>query len=198
MTRNLEITQKIVFDAYAINTPLRLAHWFAQAYAECRLIAKRESLYYTSIKSLRATFKTPFLGKDDAFVSKYLRNSEKCANYVYANRGGNGDESSGDGFMFRGASFFQHTTHDQFLEMSYDLGVDIYNDIDLLLEDYYAVLAGCWYWHVNNLNKYADEDNLDAISDIINIGRLTRSYGDSNGFKHRQEALVKFKEYFKI
>lgn len=198
ITRNLEIAHKAVFDAFAINTPLRLSHWFAQPYTECKLVSKRESLYYTDVDRLRMIFKTPFLNKDDAFVCKYLRNSKKCANYVYANRGGNGNEASGDGYRLRGAGLYQHTTHDQFLQMSYDLGVDIYNNIDLLLDDYYAVLAGCWYWQVNSLHKYADADNIDAISDIVNIGRLTKKFGDSNGFEHRKEALVLMKKHFKV
>jgi putative chitinase len=197
MTKGLEKKYKVIFNVYGINTYLRLSHFFAQYYAECGLVPKRESLYYTSIKSLRTTFKTPFKGKSDAFVSQYLRNTEKCANYVYANRGGNRDEASGDGFKYRGAGGFQHTSFNQFHQMSIDLGLDFLENPELLLEDYYAILGACWYWQKNNLNKFADNDNLDAISDIINIGRLTDKVGDANGFEHRKIALMRFKKYFK-
>lgn len=197
MTRSLDVTYKTVLDAWGINTPLRLSHFFSQYYAECKLVPKRESLYYTSIKSLRKTFKTPFKGKSDAFVSQYLRNTEKCANYVYANRGGNGDEKSGDGFKYRGAGGFQHTGFNQFYQMSIDLGIDFLESPHLLELDYYAILGACWYWKKNKLNKFADKDNLDAISDIINIGRLTDKVGDANGYEHRKEALKTFKKHFK-
>lgn len=198
MTKGLDIKYKNVLDSYQINTPLRLSHFFAQYYAECRLIPKRESLYYRSIKSLRKTFKTPFKGKSNAFVSQYLCNTEKCANYVYANRGGNRNEASGDGFKYRGAGGFQHTGFNQFYKMSIDLGLDFLENPELLLQDYYSILGACWYWNKNNLNKFADKDNLDAISDIINIGSLTDKVGDANGYDHRKEALKLMKKHFKL
>ena len=197
MTRGLEVKYRNMLNLYGINTPLRLQHFFTQLYAESRLVPKRESGYYKTIKSLRETFKTPFKGKSDAFVSEYLRNSEKLLNYVYSNRGGNGNVNSGDGFKYRGGGFLQNTGFDQLHKLSLATGVDFLEHPELLEDEYHAMLAACYYWQVNNLNKFADKDNLDAISDIINIGRLTKTYGDANGFEERKSALIKFKKYFK-
>ena len=197
MTKGLDIKYKNILDAWGINTPLRLSHFFAQIYTESGLVAKRESLYYKSIQSLRLNFKSPFRGKTNEFIKQYLRNSEKCANYVYANRGGNGDESSQDGYIYRGGGYLQHTGYNQYHKMSLALGVDYLDDPDLLKEDYHAILCACWYWKATNLNKFADKDDLDAVSDIINIGRLTDRVGDANGFAERKEALKDFKNYFK-
>lgn len=195
---NLALRYRSLLNSYGINTPLRLAHAFTQFDAENGgLVAKEESLYYKTIESLRKTFYTPFKGKTDEFVSQYLRNSEKCANYVYANRMGNGNEASGDGFKYRGRGF-QITGKNNYIKLSKDTRIDYLSNPELLNREADAVISMCWYWKSINANKYADEDNLDAISDLINIGRITEKYGDANGFQHRKELLRKYKIEFGI
>jgi len=199
MTKGLEIKYKHILNSWGINTPLRLAHFFAQLYAESGLMPKRESLYYTKISGLRTNFKSPFKNKSDAFVSQYLKNSIACANYVYANRMGNGNEASGDGFKYRGGGYLQHTGFNQFHRISLALGIDLLENPEKIEEEEIAFISACWYWNVNNLNQYADKDNLDAVSDIINIGKNTpKTYGDANGFNDRKEALLLMKKHFKL
>lgn len=199
MEKALELSRKYrtLLGRYGINTFLRLAHFWAQLHHESGLVPKRESVYYTTIEGLRNTFKTPFRGKSDAFVSGYLRNSEKCANYVYANRGGNSCESSGDGYKFRGGGLIQTTFHDGYEAIAASTGVDFVTHPDLILEEANSLIAALEYWKSNDLNKYADQDNLDAVSDIINIGRRTTTVGDSNGYSKRKEALAEAKKIFK-
>lgn len=189
---------KSLFDKFEVDTPLRRAHFMAQIDAECRLTPKRESLYFKSIDSLRATFHSPFKGKTDSFVRAYLRNSEHCANYVYANRDGNGDASTGDGYRFRGGGLLQHTFKDGFSRLTKKTGVDFVNNPDLIVEEPNAILCALIYWQDNALNKYADADDLDAVSDQINIGRQTTREGDANGYAHRKECLTKWKQILKI
>lgn len=195
----LELTNKYktLLNKYEINTPLRLQHFWAQVDTESKLKSVRESLYYTKISGLRGAFKTPFKGKSDAFVSQYLKNSIKCANYVYANRGGNGNEASGDGFKFRGGGMLQTTFYDGYKQLKKDTGIDFINNPDLILEEANGLIAALNYWKNNGLNKFADQDNLDAISDIINIGSKTKTVGDANGYKERKENLEKYKKIFK-
>lgn len=188
---------KSLFDKFEVNTPLRQAHFMAQADAECRLVAKRESMYYKSIDSLRAAFYTPFKNKTDSFVRAYLRNSEHCANYVYANRGGNGDALSGDGYKFRGGGLLQHTFKKGYAYLTKRTGVAFVNNPELIVLEPNAVLCALIYWQDNNLNKYADADDLDAVSDQINIGRQTLKEGDANGYAHRREYLKKWKSILK-
>lgn len=188
---------KTLFEKFDVNTNLRKQHFMAQADAECGLISKRESLYYTTISGLRKSFKTPFKGKSDAFVSQYLRNSVKCANYVYANRGGNGNEASGDGFKFRGGGWFQNTFRDGYEFLKSKTAIDFVSNPDLITIEANAVLCALLYWKENNLNQYADKDDLDSISDIINIGRKTIAKGDANGYEHRKECLKKWKSIIK-
>lgn len=182
-----------LFNNYGLISALRTAHFMAQIQHESGLVSKRESLYFTSIDGLRKTFHTPFKNKTDSFVRTYLRNSELCANYVYANRGGNGDQYSGDGFKYRGGGLLQNTFYDGYKRLEEKTRIPFTIKPDLILEEPNAILCALIYWKDNNLNKYADLDDLDAISDQINIGRQTIKEGDSNGYAHRKECLKKWK-----
>lgn len=189
---------KSLFEKYGVCTPLRIAHFMAQIEAESGLIPKRESLYFKTVQGLRSTFKTPFLGKSDDFVSKYLKDSVKCANYVYANRGGNGPEASGDGFKYRGGGLLQNTFKNGYQRLKDKTGFDFVADPNIILDEEKALICALLFWRDNGLNKYADADDLDAVSDQINIGRQTEKEGDSNGYAHRKEALKKWKTTLKI
>jgi putative chitinase len=85
---------------------------------------------------------------------------------VYSNREGNGN--GGDGFRFRGGGIFQNTFRNSYL-LSKDTRIDFIGNPDLITVEANAVIAALEYWKNNNLNKYADLDDLDAISDIIDI-----------------------------
>jgi putative chitinase len=190
---NLQIKYKTLFSRYGLSTKLRISHFLAQIGHESGFIARRESVYYTTVEGLRKTFYSPFKKKSDAFVSQYLRNSEKCANYVYANRMGNGNEASGDGYKFRGGGLLQNTGKNQFKWLTEVTGIDFIGNPNLIIEEVNALIAALEYWKANNLNRLADKDDLDGISDIVNIGRETTAYGDSNGFAHRKILLNHFK-----
>lgn len=189
---------KMLLDKKGINTPIRLAHFFAQLDHESNLIPKRESLYYTAIENARATFKTPFKGKTNIFVNSYLKNSVKMANYVYANRMGNRDEASGDGYKNRGGGYMQHTGADEMKILKARTGIDFVSNPDLLKEEANAMIAAIDFWNRRDLSSFADQDDLDRISDLINIGRLTVTHGDANGFKKRKEKLNYYKTVFML
>lgn len=93
-----------IIDKYGINTPLRLAHFLSQCAAESgEFTIVRENLNY-SATGLLNTFKKYFKTSIDA--AEYARQPERIANRVYANRMGNGNEQSGDGWKFRGGVIF--------------------------------------------------------------------------------------------
>jgi putative chitinase len=194
----LDEKYRTLLERYGITSTLQKAHFMAQLEHESGLKPKRESLYFTSIDGLRNTFYTPFKNKTDSFVRSFLRNSEHCANYVYANRGGNGDQSTGDGFKFRGGGLLQNTFRDGYKWLSEKTGIDFVNNTDLILVEENAMLAACLFWKENGLNKYADLDDLDGVSDLINKGRKTDKIGDSNGYSHRSECLRKWKLILKL
>jgi len=187
-----------LFNNYGITSALRTAYIMSVFDHESGLKPKRESLYFKTIEGLRNTFHTPFKGKSDAFVKQYLKDSVKCANYVYANRGGNGDEASGDGFKYRGGGLIQNTFKDGYQRLKDKTGIDFVANPDFILEEEKAVRCALIFWQDNNLNKYADLDDLDAVSDQINIGRQTIKEGDANNYKHRKECLDKWKKILGI
>ncbi len=95
-----------VMEKFQINTPLRLCHFLAQcAHESGNFKAVTENLNYSPV-SLLKVFGKYFNEKN---VEAYARKPEKIANLVYGNRMGNGPESSGDGFKYRGRGYIQLT-----------------------------------------------------------------------------------------
>ena len=165
-----------------INTPLRLAHFFAQIEHESHLKPISENLNYSS-NGLRNTFKKYFSSLE---AIKYQRKPELIANRVYANRMDNGDEASGDGWKYRGRGFIQITGRYNYTKLSKDMGIDYVNNPDLLLNEADAMISAVWFWNDNNLNKYADRDDIKAITRRIN--------GGYNGLEDRIRLLNKYKK----
>ncbi|WEF34850.1 glycoside hydrolase family 19 protein [Pseudoduganella chitinolytica] len=168
---------------YCIDTPKRAAHFLAQIVHESgQLTRVRENLNY-SAAGLRDTWPTRF--PSVAGAQLYARQPQKIANYVYANRMGNGDEKSGDGWRYRGAGWIQLTGRKNHFEVAGALGV--IGDVGAFLETIPgAATSAAWFWWKTGCNKLADAGNVDAISDLINIGRRTGKVGDSHGFDRRQ------------
>ena len=183
---------KTLLDKHGISTPLRLSHFWAQLNHESGLTPKRENLNY-SVEGLLKTFKKYF---NATTAKQYARQPEKIANRVYANRMENGSEASGDGWKYRGAGLLQHTGKAEFKILTARTGVDYLSNPEKLNNEADALIAAIDYWNRLGLSNYADKDDLDAISDLINIGRRTTTYGDANGFKDRALKLKKYKSEF--
>ena len=182
-----------LLNRYGVNTPLRLAHFFAQIEHESGLKPIKENLNY-SARQLLKVFPRYFTA-ETAKVFQYK--PELIANIVYGGRMGNG-KNNGDGWKYRGRGLMQITGYNQYKMLSDFTGIDYVNNPDLLLNEADAMISALWYWKMGNLNRYADIDNLDAISDIINIGKRTDRHGDANGFGHRSELLTKWKKHYKV
>ncbi len=140
-----------------------------------------EGLNY-SADALLKLFPTHF-SADDA--TSYARNPQRIANRMYANRGGNGDEASGDGWRFRGAGAFQLTFRNNHLACANYFGMSLAEVSDWLRTMEGACMSAGWFWTVNNLNKWADAGDFDGVSDVINRGHKTAADGDSIGWADR-------------
>ena len=182
---------KTLLGRYGVNTILRQSMFLAQMDHESGLKPISENLNYSESGLLKIFSKyfTPTEAK------KFARNPEKIANRVYADRMGNGNECSGDGWKYRGRGFIQLTGKNNYKALSNDTNIDYLNNPDWLLREADAMIAALWYWDTNNLNKWADLGDIDTVSDIINIGRSTEKYGDANGFKDRKS---KYNKYLKL
>lgn len=173
---------KTLLDKNGINTPKRLAHFFGQAYAESKLEVVREDLRYSAL-TLSKVFKKYF--PTIALANRYAYKPAAIANKAYANRMGNGNEASGDGYKYRGCWYFQITGFNNFAMLSKDTGIDFTSNPDSKMTEADAIVSAIWFWNKNNLNKHADRNDIDAVSDSINIGKLTSTVGDANGYAHR-------------
>lgn len=169
-----------------ITTNLQLAHFFAQLHHESNLRPVSENMNYSTNALLRV-FRKYFPTRYAA--SRFARKPRAIANRVYANRMGNGNEASGDGWRYRGRGFIQLTGKNNYRALSQAVGVDYVNYPDKLLKEADAMVAACWFWRKNGLNVYAQRDNVRKVTRIIN--------GGYNGLSHRQELTEYYKTVFK-
>ena len=103
-------------------------------------------------------------------AAQYAHQPEKIANKVYANRMGNRDEASGDGFRFHGRGLPQLTGHDLYFHFGQFIGENLVANPDLVATPKYAAMAGGWYWKTHNLSAAADAEDWVKVTKIINGG----------------------------
>jgi putative chitinase len=167
-----EALNKILPD-YDINTPQREAAFLAQcAHESGNFTALQENLNYRAV-TLRKVFPKYF--PTDAIAEQYASQPNKAeliANRVYANRMGNGDEASGDGYRYCGRGLIQLTGKSNYQAFADSIEMNI-EDVPAFLETFEgAVQSACWFWESNNLNQYADKDDILTMTKRINGGTI--------------------------
>lgn len=125
-----------------------------------------ENLNY-SAEALIKTWPTRFNASNAA---QYARQPEKIANKVYADRLGNGNETSGDGWKYRGAGFIQLTGKTNQEAFAKATGISLDDASAYLHGISGAVESACWFWRSRGLTEYAD--NIKRISIRINGGTI--------------------------
>lgn len=170
---------------FYINTPLRAAHFIAQlAHESGSFHYSSENLNY-SARALQAVFRKYF--PDEVLAEAYARQPEKIANRVYADRMGNGDEASGEGWKYRGRGLIQLTGKDNYTNCGKATGMDLVDNPDQLADNADAAVAAAgWFWDMRKLNGYADQDDVKAITKRIN--------GGYNGLEDREAYLARAKQ----
>lgn len=157
-----------VMAQYAVTTPLRQAAFLAQTAHESRRYQRLvENLRYRDPERLMQVFGPTRFPRYETALG-YVDQPEKLANYVYADRLGNGPESSGDGWAFRGRGLIQLTGRDAYTDFGIDIGEPIVAHPDLVAQPAYACLSAGWYWQRNGLNALADAGQIDRITRRIN------------------------------
>jgi putative chitinase len=157
---------------YDIDTSARVAAFMAQCGHESGgFTVMQENLNY-SAKGLVGTFKKYF--PTEAQAKLYERKPEMIANRVYANRMGNGDEASGEGWYFRGRGIVQITGKNNYTKCSQSLFESnvLVENPDLLLETEYAIHSACWFWSAARLNELADIGDMKTMTKRINGGYI--------------------------
>jgi putative chitinase len=174
-----------VMTKFEINTPLRLAHFLAQCGHESGgFKAVQENLNYGA-KGLMGIFKKYF--PDGTKAALYERKPEKIANLVYGNRMGNGPESSGEGYKFRGRGYIQLTGKDNYKAFDAVVPENLLESPDLVATKY-PLLSAAWFFHKNGLHKIADQGATDTVVTSV----TKRVNGGTIGLPDR---IKHFKEY---
>jgi len=148
-----------VVDKFEINTPLRLAHFLAQCGHESGgFKVVTENLNYGAA-GLQSIFKKYFTPES---AVEYARKPEKIANIVYANRMGNGNQASGEGFKYCGRGYIQLTGKDNYAAFDKTVAEDILANPELVATKY-PLLSAAWFFYKNGLHKIADEGATDLV-----------------------------------
>jgi putative chitinase len=158
------------FEKYEINTVNRAAGFLAQCGHESNgFTVLKENLNY-SAEGLTKIFHKYF--PDLASATPYARQPQKIANKVYANRMGNGPESSGDGFKYCGRGAIQLTGHDNYAAFAKSVGMTIDEAVHDLETLDGAIESACWFWKKNGLNAICDNDDIVLMTKRINGGTI--------------------------
>lgn len=127
-------------DHYQVNTPLRLAHFLSQV--------GHESLSFTY-------------------------SEEIASGSAYEGRVDLGNTERGDGVRFKGRGLIQLTGRSNYEAYGRHIGVDLLkkgNEELVAKVPRYAVGVAFWFWQKRNLNRYADADDIHAITRRVNGG----------------------------
>lgn len=159
---------------YGIDTPIRQAAFLAQIGLESAGLTRlSENLNY-SAQGLANTWPSRYMDKGtkkpNTIALRLNRNPQAIANNVYASRMGNGDETSGEGWKFRGRGPKQITGKSNYIACGKALGVDLVSNPDLLLKPEWGAMAAAWFWHANGLSALADKGDFLSITKRINGG----------------------------
>jgi len=185
-------TAKAMMEDLGITDKLFFAHMMGQVAHESGLYKyARENLNYNEVGLLNI-FKKYFTGQPGGRnAAAYAKNPEKIANWVYANRMGNGNEASGDGWKYRGIFGLQLTGKDNIQSFMRYIGVDTESDPELLLDNpknYF--LAGKYWFEKNGVRKQCTSTSTSCITTVTK-----RVNGGTNGLEDR---IAQTRTMFKV
>jgi putative chitinase len=173
-----------ILPEYNINTPERVAAFIAQcAHESGNFRFLQENLNYKA-ESLTKTFKKYFPTLESA--QPYAKKPQMIANKVYANRMGNGDEASGDGYRYLGRGLIQLTGKNNYTFFAASVGIENMDEcVEYLGTFEGAVQSACFFWENSNLNQWADKGDILTLTKRINGGTI----GLEDRIKHYNHAL---------
>lgn len=184
---------------YGIDTPAEFAAFLAHAGAETGLFSRFEENLNYSPEALARTWRRfamnptaqPADRIPNGLARSYAYNPIALGGYIYANRFGNGDEKSMDGWRYRGRGIMQHTFKTNYTRLQLATGQPLIAEPDRLLRDAeLSVKCACVYWNDHALDKVDDDANAQDETRLIN--------GGLNGLNLRQSLLTKLRVAFAI
>jgi putative chitinase len=169
---------------FGITTNLRLAHFLAQCALESTgFKATVENLNYSAGR-IPQVFPKYFTNVDPA---GYAHNPQKLGSRVYANRMGNGDEASGDGFRYRGRGYIQLTGKNNYTSFSSFVGEDCVANPDLVATKY-PLASAAFYFNSNKIWAICDKGASNGVVTLV-----TKAVnGGTHGLPERLQNFKKF------
>lgn len=173
-------------EEFAIDSPYRIAGFLSNvAHESAGFKFVSENLNY-SAASLMRVWSSRFSTVEIA--QRYAMQPEKIANRAYADRMGNGDEASGDGWKFRGRGLIQLTGKNNYVAYSMACDNEALQHPEIVEQPKYAAESAGWFWSVNRLNQLADNQDI--------VGMAKRINGGINGLDDRQMKYSQVMSYF--
>ena len=169
------------FARFNINSAVEQAAFIGQCGHECNNFKTlEENLNYRAATLMKLW---PKRFPTQEIANEYAGKPNRIANKVYADRMGNRDEQSGDGYRFRGRGCIQLTGSTNYFNAGKALGVDFWAEPDLVATPLYAALTAGWFWDTHKLNAIADARDWTKMTKVINGGTI--------GLEHRIAAINK-------
>ena len=175
-------------DKYEINTPNRIAGFLSQVGHESGGFQTLvENLNYSSHALMTVNGFAGHFTQEEA--DSFQRQPERIANRAYANRNGNGDEASGEGWKYRGQGPIQLTGKDNMAGFFMESGIDVLTHPELLQQPDAGAMSAGWFWSMKHLNALADAGDVVGMTKKVN--------GGLNGLDDRQMRYARIQDYFK-
>lgn len=155
-----------------IDTPPRIAMFLGQCAEETGGFQRfEEDLCYTTAARIRQVWPARF--PDQASAARYTGHPDRLANHVYASRGGNGDEASGDGYRFRGRGLIQITFRSAYERFAAAMDMTLDQAVAFAATQAGAAASACWWWTQSPL-LLVQSDRWDVRANTLTInGGLT-------------------------
>ena len=171
------------FERFGIQSVEQQAAFIGQCGHECgNFKVLEENLNYRAATLMKLW---PKRFPTQEIANAYEKNPKKIANMVYANRMGNRDESSGDGYRFRGRGCIQLTGHANYFHAGKALGVDFVMEPDSVATPKYAAMTAGWFWSTHNCNALAAARDWTGLTKKINGGTI----GLQDRIAHTNQAI---------
>lgn len=183
-------------EPFQINNHRRMAHYLSQVIFESNYLKSVEENMNYSAERLLQVFPRYFKSKEEA--AAYAHNPIKIANRVYANRMGNGNEASGDGWRYHGRGYIMLTGFQNYQQFSkYDLCTKpVLASPESVAEYPLNQVCSMWFWERNNINAIADLDDGKAIGEDL-VTRITKIVnGGTNGLAQRKYIYRRIRREF--
>jgi len=157
------------FQKFGIDNTRKQAAFIGQCSHESNYFKTLEENLSYKAATLERLFGHKFKPEE---IPQYANQPQRIANRIYANRMGNRDEASGDGWLYHGRGVIQLTGHDNYWHFGQSVGMDFVRDPNPVAQPFYAAMSGGWFWATHGCNPLAEAEDWEGLTKRINGGTI--------------------------